>query len=291
MQRELIKLKDYSDGQKERILKLEQLCKAYDGSNLRVGVESLKANGGDEAFLCLFGNQLIGFISWYTSDGVEANLNGMVHPDFRRQGVFQDLLHYAMLEMLTKGIQTCRFRIPSNSKPGMDFIKHIGANFQTSEFSMNLNRVLVDTSNRSGLTLRLAEDRDLEFMITCSSQAFGDSEIWTRSYLARTNEPERLSYIALAGQTPIGMVRVNYLDSYTAVIHDFCVLPLLQGKGYGREILSHVVQLLQEQKCATIRLGVVTENRRALNLYMSLGFEISAEFHYYVISIQGGLLP
>jgi len=77
---QMIKMDDYSYDQIEQIRTLEQLCKIMDRSNLRVGVESLKAIGGDEAYLCLFGNRLIGFLSWYTSDGTEANMNGMVHP-------------------------------------------------------------------------------------------------------------------------------------------------------------------------------------------------------------------
>ncbi|WP_116190843.1 GNAT family N-acetyltransferase [Paenibacillus taihuensis] len=281
-----IKMMDYSNHQIDQIRTLEQLCKTNDRSSLRVGVESLKAIGGDEAYLCFLGRQLIGFVSWYTSDGTEANINGMVHPGFRRQGVFKALLKRAMSEMLTQGIETCRFRIPSNSKPGIDFIKHIGAIFRTSEFSMNLNQLHADISCRSGLTLQLAENQDLEFMVRCSSQAFGDSETWTRNYFARTIEPERVTYIALDSLSPVGMIRVNWVNKDTAVIHDLCVLTSQQGRGYGREILAGVVKLLLEQKCSTIRLGVVTENRRALNLYHSVGFEITAESSYYVITIH-----
>jgi ribosomal protein S18 acetylase RimI-like enzyme len=277
---------DYSNHQINQIRTLEQLCKTNDRSSLRVGIESLKAIGGDEAYLCLLGNQLIGFISWYTSDGTEANINGMVHPGFRRQGVFNSLLKCAVSEMLTQGIETCRFRIPSNSKPGIDYIEHMGAIFRTSEFSMNLNQLHVNISCRLGLTLQLAEDQDLNFMVTCSSQAFGDSEAWTRNYFAHTIEPERVTYITLDSLTPIGMIRVNYVNRDTAVIHDLCVLPSHQGRGYGREILAGVVKRLLEQKCSTIRLGVVTENRRALNLYHSIGFGITAESNYYVISIH-----
>jgi len=281
-----IRMTDYSNQQMDQIQTLEQLCKTHDRSSLRVGIESLNAAGGDQAYLCLFRNQLIGFMSWYTSDGTEANINGMVHPEFRRQGVFKALLKHAVSEMLTHGIETCRFRIPSNSKPGIDFIKQTSAIFRTSEFSMNLNQLHANIACRSGLTLKLAEDPDLEFMVTCSSQAFGDSETWTRNYFARTMEPERMTYIAMDNLSPIGMIRVNYVNNDTAVIHDFCVLPSHQGRGYGREMLAGLVKLLLEQKCSTIRLGVVTENRHALNLYHSIGFEITGEANYYVISIH-----
>lgn len=85
---------------------------------------------------------------------------------------------------------------------------------------------------------------------------------------------------------PVGMIRVNDLDTNTAVIHDFCVLPSCQGRGYGREILSEVVKILRDQKNSQIRLSVVTQNRNALSLYQSVGFEVTAEFNYYVISVD-----
>lgn len=279
-------MKDFSKHYIDQIRILEHLCKTSDRSSLRVGVESLKEIDGDEAFLCQIDNQLVGFLSWYTSDVIEANINGMVHPDFRRQGVFHDLLKSAAADMQMQGIQTCRFRIPSNSESGMDYIRHLGASAAPSEFLMVFNRAQIAGSSHSGLVVRLEEDQDLEFMVKCSSQAFGDSESWTRNYLTRTRESARITYIAVDNMIPVGMIRVNDLDTNTAVIHDFCVLPSCQGRGYGREILSEVVKILRDQKNSQIRLSVVTQNRNALSLYQSVGFEVTAEFNYYVISVD-----
>lgn len=72
-------------------------------------------------------------------------------------------------------------------------------------------------------------------------------------------------------------IRINYLATGIAVIHDFCVLPAYPGKGLGGEILGAAVKLLLAQRKVQVRLGVVTHNRRALNLYLRAGFEISAE--------------
>ncbi|ASR48958.1 hypothetical protein B4V02_20770 [Paenibacillus kribbensis] len=282
----ITKMNDFSSHQIAQIRMLEQQCKEFDESSLRMGLESLKENGGDQAFLCQSDNQFVGFLSWYTSDGIEANMNGMVHPDYRRQGVFGCLMESAAAEMQIQGIQTCRFRVPSNSRPGIDCIRHLGGDFSTAEFSMNLARPQTPTLRRPGLILRLEEADDFDFMVTCSSQAFGDSEAWTRNYFTHTREPERVTYIAVDGLTTVGMIRVNHVDTDIAVIHDFCVLPAYQGKGYGREILDYVVSLLLSKQCTRIRLGVVTQNRRALSLYQSAGFEISAESHYYVTTLN-----
>ena len=284
---QIYKMSDYSNHQIDEINMLEQQCKIFDKSSLRVGIESLKEVDGDEAYLCQIEDQLIGFLSWYTSDGTEANINAMVHPEYRRYGVFQGLLKSAVSEMEIKGIQTCRFRIPSNSEAGIDCIRHMGGSYSQSQFSMTLNQILDTSLGFTSGMLRLAEELDLEFLVECHSQAFGESEFWSRKYLTHTSrEPARKTYIAMDGLTLVGMIRVNFVDTKTAVIHDFCVLPALQGKGYGREILTQVVKLLLSQECSQIRLSVVTENSRALSLYQSIGFDISAESHYYVISMN-----
>ncbi|MFB5760682.1 GNAT family N-acetyltransferase [Paenibacillus medicaginis] len=282
---QIVKMMDFSAHQIERIRMLEQLCKNVDKSSLRVGVESLKAVGGDHAFLCLYGGQIIGFVSWYTSDEIEANINAMVHPDYRSQGIFRELMKRVIAELQRHGMQTCRFRIPANSQPGMACIQHLEADLSSSEFTMNLTRFPTDLTHPFGLAVRSAEARDFEFMVQCSSQAFGDSESWTRNYLLHTSDPERVTYIAWDNLSPVGMIRVNHISTDTAVIHDFCVLPLCQGKGYGREILACIVSMLLAKNCTQIRLSVVTDNRRALNLYQSAGFEISAESHYYVVPV------
>ncbi|WP_420488693.1 GNAT family N-acetyltransferase [Paenibacillus arenosi] len=72
------------------------------------------------------------------------------------------------------------------------------------------------------------------------------------------------------------------MDATTAVIHDFCVLPSQQGKGFGLDMLIQMVRRLLIEQCTVIRLSVVTDNKRALQLYQHAGFTITSEFQYYV---------
>ncbi|WP_018886355.1 hypothetical protein [Paenibacillus massiliensis] len=72
------KMNDFTDQHIQPIRELEQHCKTLDQSSLRVGIDSLKEKDGDEAYLCHLNDELIGFLSWYSSDGTEANVNAMV---------------------------------------------------------------------------------------------------------------------------------------------------------------------------------------------------------------------
>ncbi|MBT2291395.1 GNAT family N-acetyltransferase [Paenibacillus albidus] len=64
------------------------------------------------------------------------------------------------------------------------------------------------------------------------------------------------------------------------------MIPSCQGRGYGREILVRLVNFLLTRGYSRIRLSVVTKNRRALTLYQSVGFEVTAESNYYVRKIS-----
>jgi hypothetical protein len=59
----------------------------------------------------------------------------------------------------------------------------------------------------------------------------------TREYFTQTNEPERITYIAWTGSQRIGLIQVNYVNEDTVFIHNFCILPACQGKGYGGKVL------------------------------------------------------
>ncbi|WP_315372104.1 GNAT family N-acetyltransferase, partial [Paenibacillus xylanexedens] len=231
--------------------------------------------------LCYRHGDLVGLLSWYPSDGVTGNINAIVHPDFRRQGVFGSLLKRAILDMKPQGINQLSYRVPQGLSPGVHTAQSLGAIYDRAEYSMQLVNEVLSVVEPPELTLSLAEAEDMEFMVTCSSQAFGDSEDWTREYFMQTNEPSRVTYIAWQNQLPVGLVRVNSINATTAFIHNFCILPAYQGQKLGRTALSILVDLLRKQSYTDIRLSVVTENKRALNLYRSVGFEVNSEYHYF----------
>lgn len=78
---------------------------------------------------------------------------------------------------------------------------------------------------------------------------------------------------------------MNAVSGQTAAINDFCILPANQGKGLGTAALRLTVALLLERQFTEIRLSVVTENGRALTLYLNAGFDITAENQYFTGSL------
>ncbi|WFA84244.1 GNAT family N-acetyltransferase [Paenibacillus amylolyticus] len=270
-----------SKEQIDAISLLEQQCKQLDSIYLKADLDHISKKDGDHALLCYRDGELVGLLSWYPSDDVTGNINAIVHPHFRRQGVFLHLLKRALLDMQPQGINQLSYRVPQGLSPGVHTAQSLGAIYDRAEYSMQLVNEVLSVVEPPELTLSLAEAEDMEFMVTCSSQAFGDSEDWTREYFMQTNEPSRVTYIAWQNQLPVGLVRVNSINATTAFIHNFCILPAYQGQKLGRTALSILVDLLRKQNYTDIRLSVVTENKRALNLYRSVGFEVNSEYHYF----------
>jgi ribosomal-protein-alanine N-acetyltransferase len=63
---------------------------------------------------------------------------------------------------------------------------------------------------------------------------------------------------------------------------NLCVSPEMQGKGYGRRILEHVIDYSKTRSANLIVLEVRRSNQRAQNLYLQMGFnEMSIRRGYY----------
>ena len=55
-----------------------------------------------------------------------------------------------------------------------------------------------------------------------------------------------------------------------------------QGKGYGQQLLNHVMEVADNQRCHTLLLEVRRSNNKAFNLYLNMGFsEIGIRRNYY----------
>lgn len=67
-----------------------------------------------------------------------------------------------------------------------------------------------------------------------------------------------------------------------AHILNICVHPSYQGRGLGRRLLQHLVQLAARHKAQTVFLEARPSNTAALQLYHSLGFnEVGQRRAYY----------
>jgi len=79
------------------------------------------------------------------------------------------------------------------------------------------------------------------------------------------------------------MLRVQVFETSTFVV-SFRVHPAHRRRGYGQQILVHVLDRLIAEGREQIMLEVATDNEAALSRYTSCGFEKAATYLYYTLS-------
>lgn len=266
------------------LIALEELCNKRDGIDLRLGLGELHKRCEEKPrdFVYEQDGKRIGYLTCMVF-GPKAEISGMVHPEYRRQGVFGKLLKDALAQLKGQGVAKVLFCADRKSDAGKRCAESIGAVYANSEYTLPLTNFTPTEVKHSNLTLREATEDDTEFIIQCSAQAFGDDVEEMREIVDKTSG--RPTYVAELDREPVGAIRVFLYEDRGAYPHLFSVLPEQQGRGYGRQILTQTIQLLQSQGRDRIEIDVECDNENALGLYLSLGFAIGSAYDFYRMEI------
>lgn len=277
----------------EEITALATACNSYENIAIKYNPNTLRARSNEEIndFLCYADGQLVGFLGIFQFNSKEVEISGMVHPDYRRQGIFQDLLKLAEREIIRRGIRKLIFIKASHSKSGDAFLQNIDANYQFSEHWMKLaSNPSPKPENVPLIRLRQAVTTDIPFCSHVTALSFAVDEEDTIKHMTEHFGKQSRFVIecidpnSTHGQngTAVGTIAIGYTEGNEAFIFGFCILPDYQGKGYGRQALQAAVQDAKSRQCETIELEVACENTGALSLYESCGFEVLRANDYYV---------
>lgn len=269
----------------DEIIDLMKLCNQHDGILLKLNVDMLKNRQTDEMNDILYyeNGRLIGFLGLYGFNSIEIEVSGMVHPDYRRRGVFQQLIKAASEEAIHRGIPKLLLICEHRSETGKLYIDSIGGTYSFSEYRMEYKKGQSIQPQSPRLELvRVRDEADQEAVVKLYNVGFGVPEENTRKRLIRElADPQRNLYVAKLNQEVIGKISLNLAEPGGVYIYGFVVFPEYRGKGYGREILSRIVRGLIEQGHPEIQLEVETKNLGALGLYESCGFSVAAGYDYY----------
>lgn len=269
------------------ITKLANICNEYDDITLKTNDFMLQSRSADETndFLYFVEGELIGFLGVYPFNGREVEISGMVHPSHRRKGLFTALVSAARAEVAQRGISKFIFINAETSTSGKLFLASLGAKYEFSEYWMRH----MDTKfpeKIHPIHLREANTTDLPFIAHLMAIGFHADE--TEELASMTNdvtgvEKSSTRHVIEHADTPIGAISINHPKEASAFFFGFVILPEYQGKGYGRQALALSIEIAQARNCTKIELEVACENRGALSLYRSCGFEVLRANDYYVV--------
>jgi ribosomal protein S18 acetylase RimI-like enzyme len=287
-----IQLKEYiSEKEFTEISELEMLCSSEDKTNLKLELDyrlnmSKRSEGilkNINEFLYYIDGILVAYIGISSFGANIGEINGMVHPDFRRKGLFKKLFKLAMEECENRNFNKVLLLTDGKSTSGIEFIKSISGIYDFSEYRM---KQVKKTSLESidSVTLRKAEKLDRKEIGRQNSIFFNDIEE-NQVFQEYEENPNEITYILELDREIIGKIRVEYSEN-SAFIYGFGILPAFRGKGYGKAALRQTLHLINEKSINEVELDVECKNNTALNLYKSCGFEERSVMDYYKYSTK-----
>ncbi len=264
-------------------------CTEFDGTEMPLHIECTGSNTHTEKnhFLAYYNEELIGFMSFPPEHEIEAV--GVVHHVHRRKGVGRMLCEAVKAACRLRGNATFLLVSEATVRCGSVFAEAVGGNYRFSEYRMELTPALFSRNMPKGevVLLQCVGEVDLETLLSIQAAAFRrPTEEQSRSRMARwLSEPNQRLYLGFLGGESIGMLRVGSEDMpsghQSVYINSFGILPECQGRGYGKQMLLGIVELLLGESWDHIRIEVNVENKNALSLYQSCGFVETSEYRYY----------
>ncbi|OAB32476.1 hypothetical protein PMSD_15925 [Paenibacillus macquariensis subsp. defensor] len=229
---------------------------------------------------------LTGFLGVYKF-GSKFEICGMVHPDYRRHGIFTSLFQTAIQDTVVIGNSSLLLNLPANSVSGERFLHTIPCQYECSEYQMRWIATSVrevaslhENTLVTEVSLRIATPDDIEDLIRLDKDGFGMSDedvLEMRKTL--TEDGLEYMYVVESNGATMGKINIVSIDSQTW-IYGFTVDRTVRGQGIGRRTLHHIIQQeLPHNK--ELWLEVAVHNPMALKLYESCGFVTQEKQDYY----------
>lgn len=278
----LLITKGLSNNEIQEIRELEKACCKYEELNMKLNWDMLEKRSTDEVNDLLYyeDNRLIGFLGLYDiqQKSKEIEITGMVHPDYRRKGVFKELFNIAKQECIHRKAERILQISERSSDAGRSFVEFSGAQYSFSEYRMKFEEATIPDFPNFGITLRKAEYSDYPELIHLDILGFSlpEEEIEENNF----NNANNSTYVAELEGKIIGKIGI-LMDGKDGYIFGFVIKSEYRKRGYGREVLRLALFKLLSEQIKTVLLEVAVKNEKALLLYKSCGFKEITVYDYF----------
>lgn len=225
-------------------------------------------------------DNLFGMISAIDMIGIHSyEWGGLVHPDFRRQGLGQALISEMQRNLEVRGAESELACNVKESEAGAAFLQRAGYewNFSEATLKSEINTVI---ENLNVEVVPFTTERDELTRILMS--AFGDTEDEVHTLLEyNISNPSRHVFVAKIQDVVVGTVTAVEEDK-TLWVTALATDPSNQGQGIGSALLAFVQIEGSRRKCESVMLDVEIDNDKALSVYEKAGFKPIMQVDYYV---------
>jgi len=286
----LIQKRTWANAELEQASELLEVCNAYEGLNVKLAIAMLRTRAGRETndFLYYAEGKLVGLLALDSIGSKDKEVMAMVHPDYRRQGIATSLLAAARAEAQQRGIERFILACERFSRSGQAFVAAVGAQYDYSEHKMVLTTLRTREDYTERLSLRHATEADIEVLAQIITACFGQTQEGARRHVAESmHDPHNQYFIATPGDKAVGCLNL-FMDDREYGIYTFGILPQYRRRGFGRQMLEQLIKDIHtnnESSKRRIALEVESENRPAISLYRSCGFQEITTYGYYNLDL------
>lgn len=283
----LVKKQSLTEAEVTAIEQLIHTCNSFERLRMRIDVGALRQRAGDEThdFLFYEDSTLVGYLDVESWGSRDRELTGMVHPDYRRRGIFSSLLAAAQMECRQKDVQKLILVCEHVSQSGLAFVHTIKAQLEYSEHEMVLGIFRERHTVHEGLDIRQANRNDLNAIVSILATDSGNVESISKWVTKCFEDPSSRFYLATLEGKPLGCLRLDFMRDQVG-IYAFEVRLGYRGRGYGRQMLEEAIRAIRSETQKHIMLDVETDNTNAMGLYLSCGFEIKTTYDYYHLNFS-----
>jgi ribosomal protein S18 acetylase RimI-like enzyme len=266
----------------EAIADLERRVIEGDGGRLKLEWGALRTRSGTQVDDLLWrdGDRVLGFLGMYSFGSPDLELAGMVDPAARRQGIGSTLLEAAIPIARERRFPQALLVTPRATPAGREFALAHHATLEHSEHFMSLGPTPTADPLDPAVTLRPATTADQDEVMRILAAGFGHPH---DGLVISNTDTEQTLVVERAGVV-VGTVRLNR-EANTGSIYGLAVDPAVQGQGIGRDVLNRVCRELRAEGAQRVTLEVAVDNDRALDLYLSVGFERHATEDYFALPL------
>lgn len=266
------------EAQKALLHQLEDACNTADGTAFEIFASNVfNVYPQQNAFyFCREGEAVLGVLNVYADSPELAELTVLVAPQYRRRGVCAALLAAAKEELERYDYRKVRFKTDEAFAPAAEILQRRGFVPDGREYLMVAQPGAA--APQDGITVRLAQDADVEALASLQAEAFGEEPETARRYVRETLAGSQQALYAAeeAGQV-VGCTSVDLAGRY-AYLYGLCVAAAMRGRGVGKAMLRGVLARQTRQTA----LHVEAENTAARRLYEGAGFRRQAVQAYWL---------
>ena len=232
------------------------------------------------AVLAYAEDEVVGVISAIDMIGIHSyEWSGLVHPEYRRQGLGQALTKELQHNLELRGYESELALNIKDSEAGAAFLQQAGYEWNFSEATLKANVKAIEENSAVEVYPLTDEAQELKHILM---NAFGDTEDEVQTLLDyNASNPSRHVFVAKQQEKVVGTVTLVE-DGETLWVTALATDSERQGQGIGSALLAFSQAEGMRRNCESVMLDVEIDNNQALSIYEKAGFQPVMQVDYYV---------